>query len=449
MKVLKIITIVFLIITATVGGAAWSFIQHFRDNPLPDNRKTVSLTESGASVSSDPRTISGDPPQIREPTFSIPPLQGAINLLIIGLDDVDTVQRADAVAMVKFDQDRKFLRIMAIPRDSRVKIPGRGWDKINHAYAYGGADLLKSTVMTLINEGFDYFSVVNYDGFPRIIDLLGGIDIHVEKKLVYTDYSGKLFINIPQGPQHMNGKTALEYVRFRHDPLGDIGRVQRQQKFLAILMEKLKSPLVIPKISGLVNEAIASVNTDLSPLDAVKLAMFANSLPRERIELVMAPGRATYIDNISYWALDVQAMSMMWARDIDDAPLLTDVESADLAPVSDREGIQEVLTRIGRIGILNGDGASGLGRRASQIFQKLGVDVVYTGNAKHFDYYTSNVIYPDNATERDKEAAEALAKLCGIGNRALIRRDGTATMVCLVLGHDREAVFKRLESVSF
>jgi LCP family protein required for cell wall assembly len=390
-----------------------------------------------------------DLPPVREPVFAISPMQGSINVLLVGLDDVDTTQRADAVALVKFDQDRNFVRIMAIPRDSRVQIPGRGWDKINHAYAYGGVELLKGTVMNLVNEGIDYFTIINYDGFPRIINLLGGIDIHVEKRLVYTDYSGKLFINIPQGQQHMDGKTAIEYVRFRHDPLGDIGRVQRQQKFISILMDKLKSPLIITKISSLIGEAIASVNTDLSPMNVAKLATFANSLPRERVEMVMAPGSATYINNISYWNIDVQAMSILWARGIDERPPMTDVVSEDIAVVSDQDGVQELLTRIGRVGILNGDGARGLGQRASQIFQKLGVDVVYTGNAKHFDYHTSNVVYPENAAERDKEAAEALAKLCGITNRALIRRDGAATMVSVVLGHDKETVFRRLESVSF
>ncbi|MDR1874727.1 MAG: LCP family protein [Synergistaceae bacterium] len=383
-------------------------------------------------------------------SFVIPAMQGAVNILIVGLDDVDSSQRADAIALARIEQDRKFVRVMAIPRDSRVQIPGRGWDKINHAYVYGGLDLLKSTVMNLMNVGIDYFVVVNYDAFPRIINLLGGIDIYVEKKLVYTDYSGKLFINIPQGQQHMNGKTALEYVRFRHDPLGDIGRVQRQQKFISILMEKLKSPSIIWKIPSLVDEALSALNTDLSPMDGIRLAQFVSSLPNRRIELLMAPGRAAYIGNVSYWIIDVQAASIAYIRDIEEKPAVGgDVVSNDLPVVSRREEIQDLLPRIGKIGILNGDGASGLGRRASQVFQKLGVDVAYTSNARHFDYHSSNIIYPGNATERDKEAAEALAKLCGITSRALIRSDRTATMVCVVLGHDKENIFKRLENASF
>jgi LCP family protein required for cell wall assembly len=437
LRVLKIFLIVFLIITATVSGAALSFIENLGRFPhIPPLPLPRPLPESGDM-----------PPPA---SFVIPAMQGAVNILIVGLDDVDSSQRADAIALARIEQDRKFVRVMAIPRDSRVQIPGRGWDKINHAYVYGGLDLLKSTVMNLMNVGIDYFVVVNYDAFPRIINLLGGIDIYVEKKLVYTDYSGKLFINIPQGQQHMNGKTALEYVRFRHDPLGDIGRVQRQQKFISILMEKLKSPSIIWKIPSLVDEALSALNTDLSPMDGIRLAQFVSSLPNRRIELLMAPGRAAYIGNVSYWIIDVQAASIAYIRDIEEKPAVGgDVVSNDLPVVSRREEIQDLLPRIGKIGILNGDGASGLGRRASQVFQKLGVDVAYTSNARHFDYHSSNIIYPGNATERDKEAAEALAKLCGITSRALIRSDRTATMVCVVLGHDKENIFKRLENASF
>jgi LCP family protein required for cell wall assembly len=424
--------IVFLIITATVGGAAWSFIEHINRRVLP-----LSVPDPLPGIES------GDV----SPLLPVPPLQGAINILIVGLDDVDASRRADTVALAVFDQDRKFIRVMAIPRDSRVQIPGRGWDKINHAYAYGGLELLKLTVMNLLNVGIDYFVVVNYDAFPRIINLLGGVEIYVEKKLVYTDYSGKLFINIPQGQQHMDGKTALEYVRFRHDPLGDIGRVQRQQKFISILMEKLKSPAVLWKIPDLIDEAIAALNTNLTPMDALRLTQFAGSLPGDRIEFLMTPGRTAYIGNISYWVIDIQAASIAYIQDIGSKPANAEsVASNDLPLVSDREGIQDLLTRIGKIGVLNGDGADGLGRKASQAFQKLGVDVAYTSNARHFDYRTSSVVYPTTATDRDKAAAEALAKLCGITNRDLIQSDRTVAMVCVILGHDKDNIFKRLES---
>lgn len=250
----------------------------------------------------------------------------------------------------------------------------------------------------------------------------------------------------------MNGKTALEYVRFRHDPLGDIGRVQRQQKFTALVIEKLKSPLTLLNISigGLVDEFISAVNTDLTPLEGLKLLLFLNSLSRERVRMQVAPGKASYIGNTSYWILDIVEIPKWLAGEADSPEIFPDTVSADEIPADlSPETLLELVGQIGKIGVLNGDGESGLGRKASQIFQKIGVDVVYTGNAKHFDYYASNVLYPESAGENAKRAAEALAKLCGITNRALIQKDRTATMVSIVLGHDKETIFNRLGKAAF
>ncbi|MDR2180518.1 MAG: LCP family protein [Synergistaceae bacterium] len=442
MKFLKIFLIAFLILMATVGGAAWRIMEVF---PI-----SVSVpSRSRAGVSDDVKL----PQPINHPSppnpIDIDPILGAVNILVVGLDEVDGGRRSDAIALAVIDQDTRSIRMLSIPRDSRVLIPGRGWDKINHAYAYGGLELLKETVMNLFNVGIHYFVLVNYDSFPRIVDLLGGIHIDVEKKLVYNDYSAKLFINIPKGPQHMDGKTLLKYVRFRHDPLGDIGRVQRQQKVISLLMEKLKSASIIPKIPSLVGEIVSAVNTDLTPKDALNLLLFANSLPRDRIELTMTPGKAAYIGEVSYWVIDIIQSSQWLAGKSDSPPAADPAAAKELPPDLDHEMLLELIGRIGKIGILNGDGSDGLGKRASQIFQKLGVDVVYTGNARHFDYYTSNVVYPANATEEDRLSAEALARLCGITNENLVQRNRTVSMVSVILGHDKELIFKRLEGVNF
>jgi hypothetical protein len=304
--------------------------------------------------------------------------------------------------------------------------------------------------MNLLNVGINYYVIINYDSFPRIIDLMGGIDIDVEKKLTYVDYSAKLFINIAKGQQHMGGKTVLEYVRFRHDALGDIGRVQRQQKVISLLLEKLKSPSIITKIPALVTEAVSAINTDLTAKEAISLMTFANSLPNERIRLAMAPGKAAYIGDVSYWVLDISQLTPLLVANPDDNGEKRGFdETMTTPPDLNQETLLDLVGQIGKIGILNGDGANGLGKRASQVFQKLGVDVVYTGNARHFDYYNSNIVYPENATENDRQAAEALARLCGINNKSLVQKNRTAAMVSVILGHDKESIFKRLESARF
>ncbi|GHV33221.1 transcriptional regulator [Synergistales bacterium] len=450
MKILKIIFIIFMIVAATACGVAWRLQEVFgflrtpgveaRLSPVPPSP----VSDGGAEVVPNSTEGSDNDPA----ALNIDPIMGTVNVLLIGLDDVDATRRADTVALAVFDQDTQSVRILSIPRDSRVFIPGRGWDKINHAYVYGGVSLLRETVMNLLGVGINYFVELNFKTFPRMIDLIGGIDIDVEKKLEYTDYSGKLFINIPRGRQHMNGKTALEYVRFRHDPLGDIGRVQRQQKFMAIVTDKLKSPSIIMKIPSLIEEFISAVNTDLTPVESLRLAAFANQLPRERIQLYMAPGKASYIGNLSYWIIDTVETSKWLAGEIVAPEALSAAQEEVQTPL-DQESTLELVRQVGKIGVLNGDGAKGVSQRGSQAFQKIGVDVVYSGNARHYDYRFSSVFYPDNANEDDVRSAEALAKLCGITNKSLVQRSRTVTMVSVIIGHDKDNLFERLDGLVF
>ena len=444
MRFLKVFGIALLLLLAVSGGAAF----RLKEILLPKNPLYLGPS---LAVGSD------DTPPEREEGPYVDPVLGTVNVLIVGLDNVDGGSRTDAIALAIFDADNKAVRVASIPRDSRVQIPGRGWGKINHAYVYGGIGLLRETVVNLTGMAVSYFVMVNYKSFPRIIDLIGGIDIYVEKPLKYTDYSGKLFIDISKGQQHMDGRTALGYVRFRHDPLGDIGRVQRQQKFMDIVLSKLKSPAILPRIPALIDEVVAAVDTDLTPLEALKLMQFANALPSDRVQMFMAPGKAGYSGNLSYWILDTVGLSLQLAaklppqgqRDV----LRADAgePSGDAAPAEalTEERLKELRERIGKIGILNGDGASGLGKRASRLFQRIGIEVPYAGNARHFDYHSTNIIYPADGREADRDAALALAELCGITNAGLVREDRRATLVSIIFGHDKDTVLKRLESLNF
>ncbi len=458
MRILKVIGLIFMAISSMLGGAAVRLVEVWNDpNPLP-------LPKSQKAESANPRTklSSGDTElAVSEKSSENESgnTRGTVNVLVVGLDNVEGGSRTDAIALAIFDADNKGLRIASIPRDSRVYIPGRSWDKINHAYVYGGIKLLRETLVNLTGMPIDYFVKINYNSFPRIVDAIGGVDIYVEKRLHYNDYSGKLFINIQKGQQHMDGKTALGYVRFRHDPLGDIGRVQRQQKFIDIVMNKLKSPAIITKIPALVNELFDAVDTDLAPLEALKLLQFANSLPRDRIKMFMAPGRTGSNKGISYWILDNNAFSLQLAAKLPpaDFSLIEDTNEVNLRELKessggnagfDSERLAELRDQIMSIRILNGDGEKGIGKRAAQIFQRIGIEVPYTGNARHYDYKASSIIYPPNADDSVKQGAMALAELCGITNERLIQPDSRATSLTLIIGHDKEALFSRLEPLN-
>ena len=452
-----------MIIASTVGGAAFRLMEVLNDpNPLPlPKPQAKTQAQPQAKSEGETKIVSGDTElAVAETPEKITGAgaRSSVNVLVVGLDNVDGGSRTDAIALAIFDAENMGLRIASIPRDSRVYIPGRSWDKINHAYVYGGINLLRETLVNLTGIPIDYFVKINYKSFPRIIDAIGGVDIYVEKKLQYNDYSGKLFINIPKGQQHMDGKTALGYVRFRHDPLGDIGRVKRQQGFIDIVMQKLKSPSIITKIPTLVNEVIDAVDTDLAPLEALKLMQFANSLPPDRITMFMAPGKVGFSKDISYWILDNNAFSLQLAAKLPpaDAETLENIEPVNLditpeakeAAYFDSEKLDELRNQITSIRILNGDGEKGISRRAAQIFQRIGIEVPYTGNARHYDYKACSIIYPPDSDETVKESAMALAELCGITNDKLIHADRTATSLTLILGHDKNDLLRRLENLN-
>ncbi len=478
MRFLKILGMIIMIASSALGGATVKVMEVMNDpNPLPTPRASrVTKPESNTQISTSGETELAVGLEKQKSSQQIESAKGTVNVLIVGLDNVDGASRTDAIALAIFDADNMGLKIASIPRDSRVYIPGRSWDKINHAYVYGGINLLRETLVNLTGMPIDYFVKINYKSFPRIIDMLGGVDINVEKKLYYTDYSGKLFINIPKGRQHMDGKTALGYVRFRHDPLGDIGRVQRQQKFINIVIQKLKSPSIIPRIPALVTEVLDAVDTDLAPLEALKLLQFANRLESNRIQMFMAPGKSGYNKNISYWILDNVAFSMQLAAKFPDQVAASDpdsnsgdsesslasnptlmnysdnpenvAEETQLSSAFTNDRLAELREQILSIRILNGDGEKGLGKRAATIFQRLGIEVPYTGNARHYDYRATNILYPPSDDESTKQSAMALAELCGIKNEKLIQVDKRATSLTLIIGHDKEEIFSRLEPLN-
>ena len=130
----------------------------------------------------------------------------------------------------------------------------------------------------------------------------------VQKRMRYVDRAGGLDINIQPGRQLLDGKTALKYVRFRKDALGDIGRIQRQQQFIKALVKKAYDPRVLIKFPELAAQAMKIFKTDMSPTLAVQLAGFVqNELGRDRMFFSMLPGEPVMIDRLSYWMGDVKA----------------------------------------------------------------------------------------------------------------------------------------------
>ena len=237
-------------------------------------------------------------------------------ILIMGVDvRKDDKGRSDTMMIATVDPKTDTASLLSVPRDTRVRISGYGYDKINAAWAYGGEPLAERTVENFLGIGIDHYIIINTSSFVKIIDAIGGIDIDVEKRMRYEDPwddNGGLYINLYPGVQHMDGKTAVTYVRYR-DTEGDIGRIKRQQKFMEACMEKVMSPTFIPRIPAVLREVMDAVDTDMTTRQLLELAGSLRSAQKNGLDTDMVPGYPLYIEDISYWIPDIEELQYAMA----------------------------------------------------------------------------------------------------------------------------------------
>ncbi len=228
------------------------------------------------------------------------------NIVVLGVDErSDDVGRSDTLFVVMFDSNTKSASLLSIPRDTRVRIAGHGWDKINHAYAYGGRELTQKTVEELLGLKINNYVMVDFKGFTGLVDAIGGIDIDVEKDMYYHDDWDGFTIDLKKGRQHLDGKTAIQYVRYR-DEEGDIGRIRRQQHFMMAVYDKIASADMLLHIPGLAKQLTSMVKTDLPLGDMMDLGKALHAMVKEKgLSMAMVPGTPKYIDGISYWLPDI------------------------------------------------------------------------------------------------------------------------------------------------
>ena len=236
----------------------------------------------------------------------LPTMRRNMTLMLLGVDErKDDVGRSDTLMFLNFDSDE--VSLLSIPRDTRVYIERQGYQKINAAYAYGGEKLTRQTVEDFLGVDVDRYVKINTHAFPKIIDELGGIDIYVERDMHYEDPwddDGGLVIDLRQGYQHLDGKEAVQFVRFRDDE-GDAGRVRRQQVFMRALAEKVTDPAIVLKLPKIFSVAVEAVETDLSVSEMLALAGTLKSAESEgNIQTGVVPGYLQYIDNVSYLVPD-------------------------------------------------------------------------------------------------------------------------------------------------
>jgi len=230
---------------------------------------------------------------------------------------------SDTNLLVRFDPTAKRIVVLAIPRDVYVRIPGYGWYIINHANKFGGPELAKQVVSELTGVGVDAYLAVSVDAIRKGVDALGGITVCVDKAMKYKDNAAKLDINLEPGCQHLDGVQAEGYLRFRHDALGDIGRVQRQQGFFHALKQQLLSPGGLLRLPRAIASVEPHVQTDLTREQMASLLVFTLQQP-ELISLLL-PGRFG-----RGWEVDRPRLEQLIQRYFTDVVVATNASLEDL-----------------------------------------------------------------------------------------------------------------------
>jgi len=257
---------------------------------------TLTTNQSGREKEADlnlPSLLENKLPRLDEP----------LNILVAGIDKYANPNvpprpgpwRSDALVLVRIDPQTQRVNCLSIPRDTRAKIPGHGEEKIAHAYAYGKMPLAVAAVEELIGIKVDHFVSVDYTNFARIVDIMGGIEIDVEKEM-----KGKYYHFLP-GRQQMNGEQAYYFVIDRNKPMADIARINSQHQFLYALLEKVREQAGPLDLASMYLEFQKSTDTSLSMSDIIKLAFFARRVSLNKVTMQTLPGRPEYIKGISYW----------------------------------------------------------------------------------------------------------------------------------------------------
>lgn len=216
--------------------------------------------------------------------------------------------RSDTIMVVRLDPPRNTLGLLAIPRDTEVYVPGNGRQKINSANAIGGHNLAIATVSGFLQLPIDHYIVLNVHGLVELVNELGGVTVEIPKKMRYMDWTAKLKIDLDPGFHTLNGNQSMGFVRFRHDALGDIGRVQRQEIFLQAVLDKLRQPSSWPHIPKLVEIASKYIDTDMSVSEMMSMVAFAKFVPKKNLFLAMLPGEFAGNGNWGVTDSDVRKM---------------------------------------------------------------------------------------------------------------------------------------------
>lgn len=252
-----------------------------------------------------------------------------LNLLFCGENQLLT----DTIIYVKYNTETGQISMMSVPRDTYITNQYAIGHKINSIYRGDNVVPLVKQVETLLDVQIDYYIIVSNSIVKQIVDAIGGVEIDVPIRMKYDDPTQNLHIDLKPGLQVLDGAKAEQFIRFRKNNdgtgyrMGDIERIQTEQKFIKTLISTVLSAKNITKIPELINIALKNTDTNISIREALKYATDVSKINKENIISYTAPGEAKYIDELSYFILDTKEAQRIIKEEFDKPSSTTNTQT--------------------------------------------------------------------------------------------------------------------------
>lgn len=304
-----------------------------------------------------------------------------VNILLMGVDigtpgstAKNDPKRTDTIILLNYNPKINELNMVSIPRDTLIEISGKR-RKINESHAIGGVAYLIDAVQKLLDVQVNYYGKVDYAGFRKIIDTLGGVEMKISSNMDYDDDSQDLHIHFKKGDVvKLDGEKAEEFFRWRKNndgtglSDGDLGRIENQHEFISKVVDKFKSPAIITKIPSILSTVPNYIETNMSVEEMIKLGTTFGKLDKSSIKASTLKGDTDYIDGISYFIYDQNKNVELLSK------LNTKTEMVSNNNIIKRENI--------KVQVLNGTVKQGLAAKYAESISKKGYSNTTTGNGQ-------------------------------------------------------------------
>ncbi|MGB7604444.1 MAG: LCP family protein [Lutisporaceae bacterium] len=332
-----------------------------------------------------------------------------VNTLLLGVDEA----RSDTIIVARYNKQTHQVVMISVPRDTRVEIPGYGFEKINAAVGKkGGTALAMKTVGNLLDIPIHHYVKVDFKGVEKIVDILGGVKINVPQQMDYDDPAQDLHIHIKAGLQLLKGEQALHFLRYRSGYTDqDLGRIKAQQEFAKAFMNKLTSPAIILKAPSLITTMIENTKTNLEQKEIGQYILDIGNIKVDNIKMYTLPGEPGYKNKVAYFIHDEEKLDEMMATMNQELGIAKKESSQDTTTISNKEENTGIVKNEIKIEILNSTNTKGLAAAMKEKLEQKGYVVEKIGDTKDLTYSYSRVI----DRKGDKNKLEQLSSETGIG----------------------------------